>query len=353
MREPGDESEREGTERFPIIRLGDLADRHPALRPAIVDGLLREGETAGIHAKSKVGKSWLAYSLGLSVAGGFTWLDRFDCQPRRVLLLDYELHPENLANRIPAVASALRISPRVWRDSFDVVSLRGKGGDVIELGALFDSLGRHSYGLVIVDPLYRCIPAKVSENDNAEMAAVFNHLDGYAGQVGAAIVFIHHQSKGEQSGKDVVDVGAGAGSISRAVDAHIVLRAHEDPSCVVMDAALRSFAPIQPAVLRWEFPLWRIDAAADAGLLKGLKTPRQHQQASADLQSEQVIIEAIESGKDTTKQIRLETGISKSRTERLLERMESSGLISSVETRLRGQRTRRFSLGHSVRSLGT
>ncbi len=43
-----------------------------------------------------------------------------------------------------------------------------------------------------------------------------------------------------QAGKAITDVGAGAGSQSRATDTHLILRPHEEKNCAVLDAAVRS-----------------------------------------------------------------------------------------------------------------
>ena len=66
----------------------------------------------------------------------------------------------------------------------------------------------------------------------------------------------------------MTDVGAGAGAQSRAADTHLVLRPHEEDRAVVLDAAVRSWPPIQPLCLRWEFPLWHRDDALDPEALK-------------------------------------------------------------------------------------
>src|SRR5262249_41625293 len=87
------------------------------------------------------------------------------------------------------------------------------------------------------------------------------HLDG-------ALLIVHHATKGSQSEKRVVDVGAGAGSQSRSADCHIALREHEVDDCVVFDARVRSFKPPAPMVLRWTYPLWERDLALDPTQLK-------------------------------------------------------------------------------------
>jgi hypothetical protein len=44
-----------------------LAMEFPHLRPVVIDGLLRIGETANVIAPPKMGKSWLALQMALSV----------------------------------------------------------------------------------------------------------------------------------------------------------------------------------------------------------------------------------------------------------------------------------------------
>lgn len=122
------------------------------------------------------------------------------------------------------------------------------------------------------------LPADVSENDNAGMALIYNQLGRYAAMLDASLVLIHYSTKGAQSDKRVTDVGAGAGSQSRAADCHLVLREHEEPGCVVLDAAVRSFAPVEPLVLRWEFPLWVPDEDADPVALKATKQAQTNSQ---------------------------------------------------------------------------
>ena len=54
-----------------IIRpAGELIHEFPEMRPAILEGLLRCGETMNIIAAPKTGKSWLSMGLGLSVVTG-------------------------------------------------------------------------------------------------------------------------------------------------------------------------------------------------------------------------------------------------------------------------------------------
>jgi hypothetical protein len=137
-----------------------------------------------------------------------------------------------------------------------IVNLRGRLMDLNNLGAGLMKIEPGKFGLIIIDAFYRTIPNGTDENSNASMAGLYNRLDYYADALGAAFAPVHHSSKGSQSGKAVTDVGAGAGAQSRATDTHLILRPHEQENAVVLDAAVRSFGPVAPLCLRWNFPLW-------------------------------------------------------------------------------------------------
>ena len=123
--------------------------------------------------------------------------------------------------------------------------------------------------MIILDAKYRFATEGESENENTTTAKFYNTIDQIAEKTGAAIVLVHHSSKGSQSDKRVTDVGSGAGAQSRAADCHLVLREHEEAGRMVLDAAVRSFPPVAPLVLKWEFPVWKADHEGDPTLLKG------------------------------------------------------------------------------------
>jgi hypothetical protein len=95
------------------------------------------------------------------------------------------------------------------------------------------------------------------------MRAVYNTIDAYAESTGAAFLLVHHSSKGLQNEKSVTDVGSGAGAIARAADVHLIVRAHEDADCAVLECRVRSSAQPDPVGLRWAYPLWTPDPAID------------------------------------------------------------------------------------------
>lgn len=261
-----------------FISVRQLMAACPALRPPVVNGLLREGETMNLIASPKTGKSWLVLDLAIAVATGRPWLGRFPTVAGDVLIIDNELHGETSANRIPKVAKARGLGTDEFADKVFIRNLRGGLQDIVSLGPYFRAIEPGRFRLIVLDAFYRFLPAGTDENANADMASLYNHIDRYAADLGCAFVLIHHSSKGNQSGKSVTDVGAGAGSQSRATDAHLVLRPHEEPDVVVLDAAVRSWPPHESACLRWAFPVWDVADDLDPKRLK-VETPRRRQRA--------------------------------------------------------------------------
>ena len=191
------------------LSLGELTERYQELRRPIIHGLLRQGETMNIISSPKVGKSWLVIDMALAVAAQKAWLESFPTERGCVLIIDNELHSETSANRIPKVAAARNIDLWEVQSRLFVQNLRGQLQDIFSLGEYFRSLEPGRFQLVILDAMYRFMPADTDENDNGSMARVFNTLDRYADVLGCCFVLIHHTSKGNQSGKAITDVGGG------------------------------------------------------------------------------------------------------------------------------------------------
>jgi hypothetical protein len=270
-----EQQKQECTPPFQIRTLGQLLDTYPTLRPPVIDGLLRAGETMNAIAATKVRKSWLIAALAFAVGTGTPWLGKFATTQGDVLIIDNELHPETIAHRLRTIADAAGLPMETLRQRVHIVSLRGRLADLNQLGDALLAM-THRYALVIIDAFYRTVPIGTDENDNATIAGLYNQLDRYADVMGCAFALVHHASKGDQSNKSVTDVGSGAGSLSRAADTHLILRPHAENDCVVLDAAIRSWPPLAALCLRWEFPAWTLAPDLDP---TDLRRPTQRRRA--------------------------------------------------------------------------
>lgn len=334
-----------------IMTIGQLVANNPTLHEPVIDGILRRGETMNLIADPKRGKSWMLYAQLLSVATGLPWLGRFQCAPGRVLLIDNELHKPTLANRIPKVASAMGIREVDYCHNLDILPLRGQLMDLIGINRLLATISRGEYSLIAFDAFYRGIPAGVSENDNAQIANLYNLIDQTTNHINCAWLNIHHASKGSQSGKSITDVGAGAGSQSRAADAHLILREHQEDSTFVLDGVVRSFAPITPVALRWEWPLWRVDLTVDPSKLAGLLTTSEQRQNAKDVEGIEAITKALSNEPATATGLRAVTGLSRDRCAKLIAVLERDDKLTSVDTINRGNPCKLYSL--KTTQLGT
>jgi hypothetical protein len=268
---PPDPEPRTSEASLPIMSCAELLRTYPERRPPVIEGLLRVGETMNIIAAPKIGKSWLTLGLAFAVATGRPWLGNFQTTQGKVLLIDNELHPETSAHRLRTMARHLSWPMEEIAETISIVNLRGRLQDLYGLGNGLRNVEHGRFRLVIIDAFYRTLPMGTDENDNGRMASLYNKLDSYADAMGAAFSNIHHASKGDQATKAITDVGAGAGAQSRATDTHLILRSHEQPNAVVLDAAVRSWPPVVPLCLRWDFPVWTPAPELDPTALRTAK----------------------------------------------------------------------------------
>ena len=79
------------------VSIADLIELNPEMRPVVIEGILRRGETCNIIAAAKAGKTYLVYLLAWCIVTGIRWLSH-EVKKGRVLIIDNELHPETLSN---------------------------------------------------------------------------------------------------------------------------------------------------------------------------------------------------------------------------------------------------------------
>lgn len=243
------------------LPLGSLWDSDPDLREPIIDGLLRRGQVGNLISTSKSYKTYLVLNLAISTALGRRWLDRFQITPGKVLVVDLELQRPDITRRTRDIAEAMHADLDVVNRDVLVLPLRGRGITIAQLEPLLLRTSPRTYSLVIIDPLYKTYPAEFDENSNPQMTNLYRRFERLAEHLDAAVLVVHHATKGSQAEKNVVDVGAGAGAQARAPDAHMVIRPHQEDGAVVFDCRVRSFCPVEPMVLTWNYPLWQRDFA--------------------------------------------------------------------------------------------
>jgi len=241
-----------------VYTLADLrAEVGSEHRRPVIENLLRQGETLNVVSSTKVGKTWITYSLAWSAISGRAWLHpTWFCHPGPVVIIDNELHKETITARTKAVREHMGLSESL-EGQLIVVPLRGKWQTLDKLDGIIKHFQELQPVLIILDCLARFLPEGTSENDNAAMAQVYNQIDKLASLLDhSGVVVVHHSAKGNQAGKSITDVGRGAGAIVGSCDSHMVMREHEEADCFTLEAVARTWPRPSPIVLRWRFPVW-------------------------------------------------------------------------------------------------
>ena len=128
--------------------------------------------------------------------------------------------------------------------------LNGRGYATLTVegvGAVAKNLGAQ---IIVFDPLYKF--ATGDENSAQDMKPVLASFDQLARDTGAAVVYVHHDPKGDASERDIRDRGAGSGVLARDYDAAITLTAHRDnPDTAVIHTLLRNHPPRPAFCATW------------------------------------------------------------------------------------------------------
>ena len=189
----------------------------PELSPPLIEGVLRQGHKMLLAGPSKAGKSFALIELSICIAEGAKWLGRWACAPGRVLYVNLELDRASCLHRFADVYKALGLPPD-HVDWIDLWNLRGASVPMDKLAPkLIRRAKNRNYIAVILDPIYKVLTG--DENAADQMAKFCNQFDLVCRQLGCAVVYCHHHSKGAQGGKRSMDRASGSGVFARDPDA--------------------------------------------------------------------------------------------------------------------------------------
>ena len=189
----------------------------PELSPPLIEGVLRQGHKMLLAGPSKAGKSFALIELSICIAEGAKWLGRWACAPGRVLYVNLELDRASCLHRFADVYQALGLPPD-HVDRIDLWNLRGASVPMDKLAPkLIRRAKNRGYIAVILDPIYKVLTG--DENAADQMAKFCNQFDLVCRQLGCAVVYCHHHSKGAQGGKRSMDRASGSGVFARDPDA--------------------------------------------------------------------------------------------------------------------------------------
>jgi len=198
--------------------LATVWDNMPDLSPPLIDGVLRQGHKMLLAGPSKAGKSFALIQLCIAIAEGLQWWG-WQVAQGPVLYVNLELDRASAMHRFKDVYKANDWTPTNIAN-LDVWNLRGKAVPMDKLAPkLIRRAAQKDYIAIIIDPIYKVITG--DENSAEHMAHFMNQFDLIAAELGSAVIFAHHHSKGAQGHKQSGDRASGSGVFLRDPDALI------------------------------------------------------------------------------------------------------------------------------------
>jgi hypothetical protein len=234
---------------LPVVRAAAL--EAPVQQHAwLVEQLWTHQAVGVIGGGPKLGKSWLALDMAVSIASGTPCLATFQVHVSGPVLL-YAAEDSTAALR-----ARIEMLARVRRLDFDNLDVRVITAGSLRLDRLEDqdrleaTVVLHRPLLLVLDPLIRI--HAIDENVSGQVAALLGYLRMLQRKTGTAVALVHHVRKN-------VSPGAGAGYSLRGssdlyawLDSFLYLRKHHDQ--LTLSAEHRSAPGAGPFVLELAQP---------------------------------------------------------------------------------------------------
>ena len=240
--------------------LEDVWDNLPELAPPLIDGVLRQGHKMLIAGPSKAGKSYSLIELTCAIAEGKDWLG-WKCSQGRVMYVNLELDRASCLHRFKDIYTAMGWEPQYIRN-IDIWNLRGKSVPMDKLAPkLIRRASKKNYIAIIIDPIYKIITG--DENSADQMAQFCNQFDLVCTELGCAVIYCHHHSKGGQGQKRSMDRASGSGVFARDPDALIDMIQLEVPETVYQTELDKEIIRLCIRYLDKYAMYWRDDVSQD------------------------------------------------------------------------------------------
>jgi len=266
-----------------IVNAANLLLTEPPPPDQIMTDTFDLGDKVAFIASSKLRKTFFLLMFLLCVAAGRPFLNWQIPKPRRILHVQFEIQDHHFHRRVKRMAKALGIMPGDLGDRFNILNARGLGiagpEGIAKIGLIAAGINPE---IISFDPLYKV--ATGAENTAEDLKGTLNCFDELAKKTGAAILYVHHDAKGNSGDRDVRDRGAGSNVLGRDYDAAITLTPHAtEPEAAVVETLLRNYRPQEPFTILWiedeETGGYRFETRSEISPTK--KTSQTKQQAPA------------------------------------------------------------------------
>lgn len=245
---------------------GAMLQFEPILPDLLIEGLLHQGSKLSLGGSSKAYKSWTLIDMGASLSTGAPFMG-FKTTLCRVLYVNFEIDGRFMHQRTNMVLTSRLLFPET--DYFDVWNLRGKSAPYsVIVPKIIKRAKSRGYGLIIIDPSYKLFDAGADENSAVDVANVMNAFDNISTQTGASVAYGAHFAKGNASAKEAIDRVSGSGVFARDPDTILTFTKHQEENCFTVEASLRNLQPLDPFVVRWNYPRFERAEELDPSKLK-------------------------------------------------------------------------------------
>lgn len=203
-----------------VVDVSELQDKTLPPMKWLIDDLLPVGGVVMLSAKPKMGKSFLAIQLALSVASGGEFLG-FQAQKHEVLYIDLETSQRSMKNRISMMTAD---APKgLYLMTPQEVFEFGNIGNGFESQVDYFLESHKGVKLVIVDT-YGLIQGSRTGAQNIYRLeyAEISHLNSWARKKGFTLVLIHHQNKQDDYSNPVQGISGSTG-ITGGLQAYYIL----------------------------------------------------------------------------------------------------------------------------------
>ena len=176
------------------------------------------------------------------------------------MYVNLELDRASCLHRFKDVYQAMGLRPNNLHN-LDIWNLRGKSVPMDKLAPkLIRRAAKKDYVAIIIDPIYKVITG--DENSADQMAAFCNQFDKVCTELGCAVIYCHHHSKGSQGGKKSMDRASGSGVFARDPDALLDLIELETTSALMMQEENKAVCSVCRQYLDSHFK-WQEDLSQD------------------------------------------------------------------------------------------
>ena len=182
----------------------------------IIEGLLNKNGVMAIYGASKAGKTFFALQLGLSVALGINFLNKFKTRKDNTLFINTELTEKTLRKRLRKMVTTIKpkdsynffyesLRDNITSIDFDIAQLKN---------IIINKYKNKDIALVIIDPIYTFLE---DEKDGAQFRKLIEAVNSIRISLNCAIVLVHHRAKSSNN-YDIVDRGSGSNYLGRWAD---------------------------------------------------------------------------------------------------------------------------------------